>query len=222
MQGEYVSLRPINGKQDYELIAQWSSSVASVYSSGGQTFTTADEMEALVARHGITYLMVVDRSGEPVGGVTYQQLTYPGNFEVGNVVGSPELWGIGYGMESMHLLLDHLFHQRNAHRVHLMAGLYNKQMVQIFLKGPIKVEGILRDFFFLDGEYHDALVGSLLRNEYYGFLRSLGTSPADLIPKDDKADARDLLAEALDKVNDILPARTNGGETRADIADTSF
>ena len=63
MQGEYVSLRPVQGRQDYELIARWSSSVASVYSSGGQAFVTAEEMESLVAQHGITYLMVVDQSG---------------------------------------------------------------------------------------------------------------------------------------------------------------
>lgn len=216
MQGEYVSLRPITGRQDYELIAQWSSSVASAYSSGGQAFVTAEDMEALVAQHGITYLMVVDQSGEPVGGVTYKQLTYPGNFEVGNVVGAPELWGFGYGMESMHLLLDHLFHQRNAHRVHLMAGLYNKQMVQIFLKGPIKVEGVLRDFFFLDGEYHDCLVGSIIRHEYYEFLEKLGTSPANLIPQDEKADARRMLEEQHHAISADRLARLNGGEPGGD------
>ena len=216
MQGEYVSLRPVQGRQDYELIARWSSSVASVYSSGGQAFVTAEEMESLVAQHGITYLMVVDQSGEPVGGVTYKQLTYPGNFEVGNVVGAAELWGLGYGMESMHLLLDHLFHQRNAHRVHLMAGLYNKQMVQIFLKGPIRVEGVLRDFFFLDGEYHDCLVGSILRNEYYGFLANLGTSPANLIPMDDKADAKRMLHEQHEQISADRLARMNGGVSDAD------
>ncbi|GAA2382482.1 hypothetical protein GCM10010420_00500 [Streptomyces glaucosporus] len=197
MQGEFVSLRPIRGRQDYELIARWSSSVAATYSSGGQMFLTAEDMEALVAKHGLNYLMVVDGSGEPVGGVSWQQLAYPGSYEVGNVVGSPDLWGLGYGVESVNLLLELLFHQRNAHRVHLMTGLFNKQMVQIFVNGPIRLEGVLRDFFFIDGEYHDALVGSILRHEYYELLDGLGVQPRDLVPGDDKKAAREMLEKRV-------------------------
>ncbi|HET6859843.1 MAG TPA: GNAT family protein [Streptomyces sp.] len=212
MQGEFVSLRPIRDRDDYDLIALWSASDAGSYSSGSQVFLTGEAMEAFVAKHGINYLMVVDRSGEPVGGVSWQQLAYPGSFEVGNVVGSSDLWGLGYGVESVNLLLEFLFHQRNAHRIHLMTGLFNKQMVQIFLTGPIRTEGVLRDFFFLDGEYHDALVGSLLREEYYGFLKSLGTQPNDLVPGADKAAARTMLDRRISEFPAIRPDDRSGGE----------
>ncbi|WP_079104954.1 GNAT family N-acetyltransferase [Streptomyces prasinopilosus] len=212
MQGEFVSLRPIRGRDDYDLIALWSASDAGSYSSGSQVFMTGEAMEAFVAKHGLNYLMVVDRDGEPVGGVSWQQLAYPGSFEVGNVVGSSELWGLGYGVESVNLLLEFLFHQRNAHRIHLMTGLFNKQMVQIFLTGPIKTEGVLRDFFFLDGEYHDALVGSLLRDEYYAFLESLGTNPVDLVDRQDKLDARAMLNQRIPEIPACRPDDRSGGD----------
>lgn len=199
MQGDLVSLCPVEGDEDYELLARWSASTSGVYSNGRQTFMTGAQMKDLMSQGGVRFLMVKTRDGEKVGGVSWQEMAYPGSFSVGNAVGDPQLWGLGYGVESVMLLLEHLFHAQNAHRVHLMTALFNKQMVQIFLRGPIRLEGVLRDYFFLDGAYHDALVGSLLRDEYYAALDTGDLARMNLVPDADKEEAARLLRDHLDR-----------------------
>ncbi|MEU5009313.1 hypothetical protein AB0G35_03270 [Streptomyces sp. NPDC021749] len=65
------------------------------------------------------------------------------------------------------------------------------------------VEGILRDHCYLDGEYHDAIVWGLLRDEHYASLkpsednRVLAVGLEDFVSEDDKVQARAVLAEHL-------------------------
>ncbi|MFD8491825.1 GNAT family N-acetyltransferase [Amycolatopsis sp. NPDC059657] len=199
MQGELVSLHPALTDADYATLADWSSSISSVYSSGQVQPFTGPKLREAAEQAQTHFLMVRDREGKTVGGVNWRPMTYDGHFEVGNAIGEPELWGLGYGVESVLLLLDHLFHQRNAHRIHLLTASFNKRMVQIFTSGPITVEGILRDYFFLDGQYHHAVVGSILRAEYYDALTSADRQRLDLVPPQDKVDASTLLRKFLDE-----------------------
>jgi diamine N-acetyltransferase len=51
-----------------------------------------------------------------------------------------------------------------------------------------------KDYYFVDGQYHDALIGSILRNEYYAVRE-----PSAIIPAEDKEAARRIAAEFLEK-----------------------
>lgn len=195
MRGELVSLVPV-GDDDYRLLATWAASAANTYSSGSSEFASEDTLRTALRDSGGTYLMVVTRDGRRIGAVNWRRMSYHGSYTVGNTVGDSELWGVGYGVESIALLLEHLFHARNAHRIHFLTGTHNKPMVQIFTQGLITIEGILRDYFFVDGEYHDAVVGSILRHEYYDPANAEFT-PRDVIPAEDKATARALLRNHL-------------------------
>ena len=57
----------------------------------------------------------------------------------------------------------------------------------------------MRDYYFLDGAYHDAVIGSILRDEYYAMTR-----PAENVPRADVKEARRILGEYLEK-NPIMP-----------------
>jgi hypothetical protein len=105
-----------------------------------------------------------------------------------------ELWGSGYGTIAMSDLLEFLFHSKNAHRVQITAAAYNKTMMKIFRSGFIRIEGILRDYYFFDGEYQDAVIGSILRDEYYKLLR--GTD-IDLVARAEKDEAYRILRQCL-------------------------
>ncbi|QUF03774.1 GNAT family N-acetyltransferase [Actinosynnema pretiosum subsp. pretiosum] len=192
-----MSLHPASTDEDYELLAAWASSTTSVYSSGQVRPVTPAQLREAGELHGMRYLVVRDREGEPVGGVNWRPVTYEGHFEVGNAVGPPQLWDLGYGVESVLLLLEELFHQRNAHRVHLMTAAFNKRMVQIFTSGLIHVEGVLRDYFYLDGAYHHAVIGSILRDEYYRHAGLDAVRRMDLVPRRDKEEAVELLTAHL-------------------------
>jgi RimJ/RimL family protein N-acetyltransferase len=199
MKGHLVRLTPLDRDDDYALLASWSGSLMSSYSSGTQQVMTGSQMRAALDTYPMSYLMVRSLADDrTIGAVNWQTMAHQDSYTVGVAIGDAELWGGGYGMDSMFVLLEYLFHTRNARRVHIQAGVFNKQMMQLFTSGVIVVEGILRDYYFLDGEYHDSVVGSILRDEYYTLMPNVGY-PRDAVPAQEKREAHAMLAAYLGK-----------------------
>lgn len=201
MRGEFVSLQGCTD-EDFQLISDWSASTVSTYSSGSPQFLPAELLKQATQQGGMRYLMIVTHEGDRVGAVNWGPLAYEGSYTIGSAIGTPGLWAQGYGVEANVLLLNYLFHAKNAHRVELTLGMHNRHMVQIITHGGFTLEGILRDYFFLDGQYFDAVVCSLLREEFYALARSsdLGLA-ADMIVAEEKEEARRLFLEHLDRVS---------------------
>jgi diamine N-acetyltransferase len=179
---------------DYALLSQWTSSNAWVYASGMQMHTSAAELKAFFDRVDDEFLIVCTHDGLAIGLVSWKPTGTPGNFVVGTMIGDADMWGAGFGLEATILLVRMLFDSKNAHRVEFTCGVFNRQSVESFCSGLIVVEGILRDYYFVDGEYHDALIGSILRDEYYA-----AREPSEIVPAKDKESARRIVAEFLDK-----------------------
>ncbi|WP_018221346.1 GNAT family N-acetyltransferase [Salinispora pacifica] len=199
MKGELVRLVALDGEEDYGLLAVWSGSLMSSYSSGTQNPMTADQMRATLDGRASSYLMIRKLDDDrPIGMVNWETLAHPQSYTVGVAISDADLWGGGYGMDSMLVLLEYLFHTKNAHRVHIQAGVFNKQMMQLLTSGVIVVEGVLRDYYYLDGEYHDSVIGSILRDEYYRMMPTIGY-PRDAVAAQEKREARELLAAHLTK-----------------------
>jgi RimJ/RimL family protein N-acetyltransferase len=193
-----VTLAPVT-EDDYSLISQWTSSSTWVYASGIQSHTSAADLKAFLDRVDDEFLIVCTPDGQPLGMVSWKPTDTPGNYAVGTMIGDSDMWGAGFGLEATILLVGMLFDSRNAHRVEFTCGVFNRRAVENFCSGLITVEGVLRDYYFVDGEFHDALVGSILRDEYYA-LRD----PSEIVPAKDKDMARRIAADFLEK-NPIVP-----------------
>lgn len=167
MRGRLVDLRPPE-EADFELVSTWMrpGNTASL-ASGRSEFHSAEELRRRAESGADALLMVVTKSGETIGFVRWGAKMYHGSYDIGGLIADPEYWDSGCGAEASALVLQYLFHSCNAHRVQFVVGLYNRRTVTMLLNTGIVVEGVLRDYFFLDGEYHDALVASVLREEYY-------------------------------------------------------
>jgi len=117
----------------------------------------------------VNYVMVTTRDGEAVGFVEWR---WSGQrvarcATIGVAVGDPGLWSLGYGAEAVDNVLEELFWTHGAHRVEFQAAVSNRGMVSMLSKaGAPVLEGVLRDYFFSDGEHEDALVWSVLRHEF--------------------------------------------------------
>ncbi|KAB2390331.1 GNAT family N-acetyltransferase [Actinomadura montaniterrae] len=190
---------------DYERLAKWFSSASGWYALGKQKLFSADDLrnENL---HGKTHFLIVVENGSKrrVGAVTWtEKEEYEGSYVIGTGVGDPELYDRGLGAEASVLLLNYLFHMKNAHRVEFLFGLYNKHALPALTQWNVTLEGILRDYFYLDGEYQDAALCSVLRDEFYEFAAAGGfLSTLDEIPRADKEEARALVSEHLAKMPD--------------------
>lgn len=181
-------------EEDYALLAQWTSSKTWIYASGIQTHASVDELKAFLDRSNDTFLMVCTTDGQAIGMVSWTPTRTPGAYVVGTMIGDPDMWDAGFGLEATILLVGMLFDSKNAHRVEFTCGVFNRRMVEIFCSGMVTVEGILRDYYFVDGAYHDALIGSILNDEYYA-----QREPSEIVPAKDKEAAQRILADFLEK-----------------------
>ncbi|MER7402485.1 GNAT family protein [Streptomyces sp. NPDC000070] len=203
MKGRFVRLeRP--SQDDYELMAEWfgPDSVVAVMTATEGEAVSAEEFRRLDHSGALRQFAVCDRAGRTVGSVHYKPHGPVGGYVIGGAIGDPELWSQGYGAEAFDLLLDHLFHGRNAHRVQFTTAMYNKNVLRLATRAGFVLEGILRAYYYLDGRHHDAVIWSLLREEYYGAVEYLkSTDPGfalpEAIPEADKAEGRRIVADYL-------------------------
>jgi diamine N-acetyltransferase len=199
MPGKYsVTLTAVT-EEDYALLSQWTSSNTWVYASGIQSHISPAELKAFLDRVDDKFLMVCTHDGLAIGMVSWKPAGPPGNYVVGAMIGDSDMWGTGFGLEATLLLVGMLFDSKKAHRVEFTCGVFNRMAVENFCSGMITVEGILRDYYFVDGAYHDALIGSVLRDEYYA-----RREPSEIVPAKDKEAARRIVADFLEK-NPIVP-----------------
>jgi len=183
MEGTLVRLVPVE-EADYPLVARWlQPSLAATMGAGG----TATYRSVESIRDGMSKLplvMIETKDGRKVGLVQWRVLGHDRSYELGAVVGDPELWDSGCGAEASLLALDYLFRFRDAHRVQFTAGLYNRRVLTFLFKTDVVIEGILRDYFYFDGRYHDAVVASMLRPEYDRALAEMDGLPGvpEMVP----------------------------------------
>ncbi|MGH3159454.1 MAG: hypothetical protein ACRDNF_23170, partial [Streptosporangiaceae bacterium] len=67
-------------------------------------------------------------------------------------------------------------------------------------------------YYYLDGAYHDGIIGAILRDDYYSVRSQPCLQPSDVVPETDKADARKILTGYLAK----NPITSDREETRRD------
>ncbi|KNF08235.1 acetyltransferase [Gottschalkia purinilytica] len=86
---------------------------------------------------------------------------------VGIYIGDKNYRSKGYGTEAMKLLLDFIFNQINVNRVELYVFSFNERAIKSYKKNGFVEEGRLRQRLFRNGKFHDEIVMSVLREEYF-------------------------------------------------------
>ncbi len=86
--------------------------------------------------------------------------------EFGIVIGEKEYWNRGYGTDATLTMLRHGFGTLNMHRIFLQTLEYNHRAIRCYEKCGFRHEGTLRKAIYRDGEYHDLLMMSILRDEW--------------------------------------------------------
>ncbi len=88
------------------------------------------------------------------------------NAEVGIAIGEHDYWSKGYGSAALRLLLEFGFGELNLHRIYLRVFDFNRRGVRAYEKVGFKHEGRLRHGGYVEGEYHDDFLMSILKSEW--------------------------------------------------------
>lgn len=84
--------------------------------------------------------------------------------EVGYII-SPAYQNRGYASQSLTAFIKYLFDECNIHRVegrHLAKNIASGRVMD---KAGMEVEGVLRDFYFKDGSYHDVVIHAIINDK---------------------------------------------------------
>ncbi len=72
----------------------------------------------------------------------------------------------GLGSEATRLIVDYVFEQLPINRIALEVFAFNPRAIHVYERCGFTREGIIRAALYWDGEYHDAILMSILRNEW--------------------------------------------------------
>lgn len=86
--------------------------------------------------------------------------------DIGFLVGEKESWGKGYGSEAVKLAVDYCFNRLNLQKIIIGVVSINLASIRICEKLGFSLEGTIRRWKYIDGEYYDALYFGLLGEEY--------------------------------------------------------
>ncbi len=85
---------------------------------------------------------------------------------LGVMIGERDCWSQGYGSDAIQTLLGFAFDEMNLNRVELHVFAKNERAIACYLKCGFGDEGRLRQDVYYEGAYHDAVVMSVLREEF--------------------------------------------------------
>lgn len=87
---------------------------------------------------------------------------------LGIFIGEEENRSLGYGTESLNLLLDYGFNYLNLHNIILFVFSFNERAIAAYKKVGFKEIGKRREAYFLNGKYYDIVSMDILSNEFKG------------------------------------------------------
>jgi RimJ/RimL family protein N-acetyltransferase len=75
-------------------------------------------------------------------------------------------WNRGFGHQITQTVLKFAFHRLKLHKVDLRVLAYNKRAIAVYEENGFVQEGILRENAFINNEWHDDIIMSILCHEF--------------------------------------------------------
>ncbi|MEV0310045.1 GNAT family N-acetyltransferase [Nonomuraea fuscirosea] len=176
LKGERVTLCPI-GLEHLDGLVELVSDPEVGRLTGSHGTFEVDRLRAWYAtrgEHADRLDLVIMADGEVVGEIVLNELDAHNlscNLRIALV--GPRAFGKGYGTEAIELLLAHAFTATPIHRISLGVYTFNERARHVYKKIGFVEEGVERDALLWDGEWHDAVLMSVLRPEWQSRSGSL-------------------------------------------------
>jgi RimJ/RimL family protein N-acetyltransferase len=169
--GKRVYLRPLD-MNDLETYYKWFNN-PEIRRFLGTPFpiTKSDEkdiLEKMTKSKDDVYLsIVVKKDKKLIGNMGLHKISRTNrNAMLGITIGDLSEASKGYGTEAMELMIDYGFNVLNLHRIYLGVHEFNERGIKAYKKLGFTEEGRKRDGAYINGEYHDVIMMSILKDEW--------------------------------------------------------
>lgn len=181
LKGRLTAIRPL-AEDDIETLYQWyNDQELNLWSTGAWPLNTLLSKDQLAARFfdetadAYNYAITVENE-QFVGVIGFKEFNIPAqSAALFIVLGAKTCWGKGYGTDALITFIRFLFSQWNLRRISLDTWDGNLRAIKVYEKIGFKREGRLREARFVLGQYHDAILMGLLREEFYALHGKIQT-----------------------------------------------
>ena len=147
------------------------------YLETGKFPSTPEEIRDYLARFQDSktdlIFAIVDRESEQhIGNVTLNRINWTHRTaDTGLMIGRKAFWGKGHAFETWSLIIEYAFQRLGLRKITAGAVVDNGAAVATLEKLGFKVEGTRRQQFLVDGDYRDAVLMGLFREEFHKFAQ---------------------------------------------------
>ncbi len=110
--------------------------------------------------------VIVDPDGVRAGIVELMEIDYIHRNAEFQIIVAPGFQGRGYAQQATRKALDYAFAVLNLHKVYLIVSVENPKAIHIYEQAGFVTEGELREEYFADGRYRNALRMGILQHEH--------------------------------------------------------
>lgn len=170
MQGNITKIRSLE-LNDLDVLFDWYNDHDFSYWISGNwpliTLLRREEFEQKFYDEDNNRYAITDLKDNLIGTIGFDQVNIPARSArlfIG--IGQKELWGQGYGTDSLRTFINYLFNQWNFHRLNVEIWEGNLRALSCYTGLGFIKEGRLREAYYIDGKYYDAVILGLLKKDY--------------------------------------------------------
>lgn len=174
LKGGNVVLSPLSKEEDsLHDYAQWlNDQETTLFMGSGRFPVTIDGLKNYIdtynnGKEGTLLGIFSKRTSKHIGNITLHLIDWRNrNAEIGIVIGDKKSRGKGYATEAIRLVAGHAFNKLNLQKIYAGMIKGNEASKRAFEKVGFKIEGVLREHFYLKGKYFDCYRMGLLKSEF--------------------------------------------------------
>jgi ribosomal-protein-alanine N-acetyltransferase len=171
--GKNIFLSSLSKEDNLDEYANWiNDQQTTLFMGSGRFPVTVDDLKDYIdsyrnSKDGMLLGIFLKQKDRHIGNITLHQIDWRNKFgEIGIMIGDKISHGKGYASEAISLIVDHAFNKLNLRKVYTGMVQGNEASKRAFEKVGFKMEGILKEHFYLNGEYLDCYRMGLLAKEY--------------------------------------------------------
>ncbi len=169
-----VALRPLE-REDLKFVHTLDNNASVMRYWFEEPFASFDELQQIYESHthdqSERRFIITNVNLAPVGLVELVEINHIHRHAEFQIIISPAYHGRGYAQQATRQAIDYVFQVLNLHKLSLYVDTENHAAIHVYKKLGFSEEGILREEFFVNGEYRDALRMCILQHDYLEMRR---------------------------------------------------
>ena len=173
LEGKNILLSPLSKEDILVDYASWlNDQETTLFMESGRFPVSVDVLKSYIdkfnnSKDGMLLGIFLKKPTKHIGNITLHTIDWKNRCaEIGIFIGDKQSRRKGYATLAINLIADHAFNKLNLHKLYTGMAKVNEASKSAFEKVGFKIEGVLREHLFLNGEYLDCYRMGLLKDEY--------------------------------------------------------